>query len=77
MIIQKLLKLFLKNIAAFQRQLMYTQNGAEASSECMKLLRECWDNITLYNQTPVSAFEILLRDISHLNIVREGVFKPV
>ncbi len=71
------LKLFLKNIAAFQRQLMYTQNGAEASSECMKLLRECWDNITLYNQTPVSAFEILLRDISHLNIVREGVFKPV
>lgn len=71
------LKLFLKNIAAFQRQLIYTQNGAEASSECMKLLRECWDNITLYNQTPVSAFEILLRDISHLNIVREGVFKPV
>ena len=33
------------------------------------------DNITLYNQTPVSALEILLRDLSSLNVQNNGVMK--
>ena len=68
------LRIFLNSIALQQRQIIRIQNGAEASAECMKLLRDCWDNITMYNQTAVSAMEILLRDMSHINVMREGVF---
>lgn len=39
------------------------------------ILHSCRDNIMLYNQTPLSAFEILLRDISALNIKYEGIMK--
>lgn len=68
------LRIFLNQLALLQKKLMYSQNGAEASAECMQLLRDCWDNITLYNQSPVAALEILLRDMSHINVLREGVF---
>ncbi len=70
-----ILKIFLQNLTELQRPLLYSQNGAEASAECMKLLRACWDNITLLNQKPQAAFEILLRDMSHINVLREGVFQ--
>ena len=63
------------NLTELQRPLLYSQKGTEASAKCMKLLRECWDNITLYNQKPQAAFEILLRDMSHINILNEGVFQ--
>lgn len=69
------LKIFLMNLTELQRPLLYSQKGTEASAKCMTLLRECWDNITLYNQKPQAAFEILLRDMSHINILNEGVFQ--
>lgn len=68
------LKLFLNYIALEQRKLMYSQCGAEASAKCMEKLRNCWDNITLYNQTPLSSMEILLRDMSALNVQNGGIF---
>ena len=68
------LKIFLNHIAFQQRKLMYTQCGVEASAKTMDLLRACWDNITLYNQSPVSALDILLRDISLINVSNDGVF---
>jgi len=68
------LKIFLNQIAIMQRKLMYSQCGAEASAKTMDLLRNCWDNITLYNQVPISAMEILLRDLSSINVLNGGVF---
>lgn len=68
------LNIFLNHIAFQQRKLMYTQCGAEASAKTMDLLRACWDNITLYNQSPFSALDILLRDISLINVSNDGVF---
>lgn len=68
------LKLFLSFIALEQRKLMFSQCGAEASAKCMELLRNCWDNITLYNQTPLASLEILLRDMSALNVQNGGIF---
>ena len=69
------LKLFLNYLAQFQRKIIYSQNGCEASAQCMEVFRQCWDNITLYNQSLLSAFEILVRDMSAINVSREGVFK--
>ena len=68
------LRLFLYDIAEFMRPLMSTQAGSEVVAKAMQLLRNCSDNITLYNQSPVSALEILLRDMFALNNSFGGVF---
>lgn len=68
-------RLFLHNLAEIQRKMMFNPAAAEASAQCMNLLRQCWDNVTLYNQNAVSALEILLRDMSVLNIKNGDVFK--
>ena len=68
------LRLFLTNIAYCMKPFMNTQAGSEAAAKGMELLRNCSDNITLYNQSPVSALEILLRDMCALNKSFGGVF---
>ena len=68
------LRLFLLNIAQFMRPMLNTQAGSEAVAKAMQLLRSCSDNITLYNQSPISALEILLRDMFALNNSYGGVF---
>ena len=68
------LRLFLADIADFMRPMLNSQAGSEAAAEAMKLLRNCSDNITLFNQSPVGALEILLRDMFALNNRFGGVF---
>ena len=68
------LRLFLSNIAAFTKPLLNSQAGTEAAAQTMQLLRNCSDNITLYNQSPASALEILMRDMFALNNSYGGVF---
>ena len=69
------LKIFLENIMLRQRPLKNTPEGAEAAFETTKLLRNTWDNITLFNQTPQGALEILLRDLAALNARGGNIFK--
>lgn len=68
------LRLFLSNIAAFTKPLLNSQAVTEAAAQTMQLLRNCSDNITLYNQSPASALEILMRDMFALNNTYGGVF---
>ena len=68
------LKLFLSNIAYFMRPVINSHRGSEAAAKAMELLRNCSDNITLYNQSPASALEILLRDMFALNNQFGGIF---
>ncbi len=68
------LRLFLSYIAAFMKPMLNSQAGSEAVAKAMQLLRNCSDNITLYNQSPASALEILLRDMFALNNSFGGVF---
>jgi len=58
-----------------QRPLKNSPEGAEAAFETTKILRNTWDNITLYNQTPQGALEILLRDLAALNARGGNIFK--
>ena len=71
------LRLFLSDLIGFMRPMFNTQAGSEAAAKAMELLRNCNDNITLYNQSPVSALEILLRDLFALNNSFGGVFCEV
>ena len=52
-----------------------TAQGAETAFSAMKLLRNTWDNITLFNQTPQAALEILIRDMAALNNKGGDIFK--
>ena len=68
------LRLFLSDFIFFMRPMFNSQAGSEAAAKAMELLRNCNDNITLYNQKPVQALEILLRDLFALNNNYGGVF---
>ena len=68
------LKLFLYYIEQFMRPMFKSQAGSEAVVKAVELLRNCSDNITLYNQTPLAALEILMRDMFALNNQFGGVF---
>lgn len=68
------LRLFLHFIAEKQRLFLSSPEGCEVSAQTMNLLRQCWDNVTLYNQNPISALEILLREMSVLNVQNGGIF---
>ena len=68
------LRLFLSDLAYFMRPMLKSQAGSEAAAKAMELLRNCSDNITLYNQSPNAALEILLRDMFALNNQSGGVF---
>lgn len=70
-----ILKIFLQNILNRCRKFMYTQQGSEVCAKVVEALRECQDNITLYNQTPISALETLLKKLTFLNVSNGGIFK--
>lgn len=71
------LKLFLGYIGSCKRKLLFSQVGCEASSELLKVLQKCWENIYSYNQTVQAALEILTRDISKINVTYEKIFAKV
>ena len=68
------LKIFLNGIAQTFRPLMQTQAGTEASAAAVKVLRECYENVTLYNQSVKAALEVLIRDLSKINVLYGRVF---
>lgn len=69
------LKIFLKNLLNRSKKIMYTQQGSEVCAQILDYLRECQDNITLYNQSPNAALENLLKELSALNVSNGGIFK--
>ena len=71
------LKIFLNGIAQTLRPVMQTQVGAEACAQALKVLRECYVNVTLYNQSVRAALEILIRDLSKVNSLHEKVFSKI
>lgn len=62
------LKIFLNHISTLQKNLFKTQAGCEAAMETLQKLKNTWENVTMYNQSVNSALEILVRDISKINV---------
>ena len=71
------LKIFLNGIAQTFRPLMQTQTGSEACAQAITVLRQCYENVTLYNQSVKAALEILIRDLSKINALYEKVFSAI
>ena len=62
------LKIFLNHISTMQKPLLKSQNGCEAALESLQKIKTAWENVTMYNQSVNSALEILVRDLSKINI---------
>lgn len=60
-------KIFLIELTLLQKKILKTQAGCEVSAEIVELLRKCWDNVTLYNQSILSNMELLIRDLTKIN----------
>lgn len=70
-----LLRLFLDGTADAQRKLLYTSAGAECSALCMEAIRACWNNVSVYNQSPAAALDELVRTLSKINRQHGSVFQ--
>lgn len=62
-------QIFLETIAQYQRRNLNSPAGCEAAKECLEAITKCWENVTMYNQSINAALEILVRDISKINVI--------
>ena len=69
------LRIFLDGVARAQKKLLSSAAGAEASALCMDAIRQCWNDVTVYNQSPASALENLTRTLSKINKLNGAVFR--
>ena len=63
------LKIFLNYITELQKGLLSTAKGCEAKYECSKAIHQCFLNVTLYNQRPQDSLDILVRELSRINVM--------
>ncbi len=60
---RQILKLFLKGLLDLQK-LDESQQSVELASVNTKAIYECWNNVTVYNQSPLASLEKLFRDMA-------------
>jgi len=72
-----LLKIFLEELETSHRKLLETPAGTDAASQCVDAVRTCWNDVTIYNQTPAAALEQLVRMLLKINAEHAHIFKSV
>ena len=70
-----LLNIFFAGIIDSQKKLLATPAGAEASSQILVQIRKVYNNINMFNQNALSAFEELTRELLQINFVHGGIFR--
>lgn len=70
-----LFRIFIEAVINAEKKLAATPEGAEASAQLLELLRKSYNNVTVYNQNPLSALEELTRNLLMVNHQNNGVFK--
>ena len=68
------LNLFLNEITSILHPLLKSAAGSEAYSRVIESLHYTWENVTMYNQNPVSALENLVRELVKINITGQKIF---
>ena len=67
-----MLKLFLEGLLIAQKKLLFSAPSSSAAFEISSSVRECWNSVTVYNQSPNSALEKLAVDILKINKLSGG-----
>jgi len=59
-----ILKIFLRGIMECQRNAVSSSKEVELAARNTEALRDCYNNVTIYNQTPLASLEKLYRDMA-------------
>lgn len=68
-------KIFLSGIQRRSKKLLSFPAGTIAAKEITDSLQQCWNNVSVYNQSVKSALEILVRDMSKINKLHGNILK--
>lgn len=68
-------KIFLSGIQRRSKKLFSFPAGTVAAKEITDSLQQCWNNVSVYNQSVKSALEILVRDMSKINKLHGNILK--
>ena len=68
-------KIFLSGIQRRSKKLLSFPAGTVAAKEITDSLQQCWNNVSVYNQSVKSALEILVRDMSKINKLHGNILK--
>lgn len=66
-------RIFLTNILDLQKKLFNTANGVVVSFEIEKIIQNCWNNVTIYNQSIQSSLEVLTKEFLKINKIYGNV----
>lgn len=70
-------KIFLEYLISEQKKLMYTENGCVALKQALSSIATCYDNVSIYNQSALSALENLFRELTKINITNGNIYKCI
>ena len=68
-------RIFLEGIIEAQKKLLHFPAGAVCSEGILKELKEAYNNVTVYNENPAGALEMLSRNLMQINHVNGGAFR--
>ncbi len=68
-----MLKIFLDGLLIAQRRLLFFAQGSFAAAEIAPLVQECWNSVTVYNQSPNAALENLALGLLRIHKRSGGV----
>lgn len=69
------LKLFLTKILQVLRPLLSSPQGAEAYAQVAQEIQSTYNHVNLYNQSVVSSLELLLRNLTRINVSNGNIFR--
>lgn len=67
--------IFIRGIIEAQKHLLSSGPGAEASARLLEILRDAYNSVTVFNQTPTAVLEELARSIMQLNFLNNGILR--
>lgn len=70
---REMLRIFLTGILEASRALLKNPSGAEASAGIVQSVQNCWNSVTVYNQSVQAALEIVVKELSKINKIHGNV----
>lgn len=74
---RELFRIFMEELILFQRPLLGTASGCEASAKITAEIRRAFNNVGIYNQNPAACLEELVRTVLRIDKIYGGVLGDV
>lgn len=70
---REMLTIFLVGLMEKSRGLLKSPAGAQAVSGIVQAVQNCWNNVTVFNQSVQAALEVLVKELSKINKIHGNV----